>query len=567
MFDTRKEKLLFYFALLLLLAVYFAGMFVDVTRDAAKYAYIAKEILQTGNWFSLHIQGEPYLQKPQLLFWLEAISFKVFGVSNAVFRLPIIIYSIIGYYAVYRLGRSLYSKNTGIIAASIVAFSIIGVLYNSDIHTDVVLQTNVSLATWMLWGFLNKHSLKYLIGSGVALGLCILTKGPFGVLVPFFAVAGYLISTHRIKEIFSMKWLFILIIVLVVSSPAMIVQYIENGWDGLWFFFWQNNVGRVTGSYMGSKIDPIFYIHNLLYLFLPWTVFLLSGAYVQIKSFFRRRISPPDLFVFWGIWVFFLLLSVSMSKLPNYIQSVIPLLALTTANFWEKSFSGEHSKQWGKAQYVLIVASWVLILTVLILIIKPSSLYIVPTLLFLFIVVFIVIGKSEQAFFLRSIYTLLALGTLLNAHVLQEMFGFQAQPKAARIINKEIAPNEKVYNYDVAALERKRLINSKEKPDSLSDFENTPNEKHFFLNYELMFYCNEPIIHIENANQRNLALNNAGAWIFTDEKGKKELLEIHSNYDKILKLEHFNLRRSARFINPKTRRAAFDKMYLMHVSE
>jgi hypothetical protein len=38
----------------------------------------------------------------------------------------------------------------------------------------------------------------------------------------------------------------------------------------LLFYFWTNNAGRITGSYIGNNsIDPFFYFHTLLYIFLP----------------------------------------------------------------------------------------------------------------------------------------------------------------------------------------------------------------------------------------------------------------------------------------------------------
>ena len=71
MFAKKHQQLFYYLLVLLLILVYVSGLFIDVTRDAAKYAYISKEIIQTNNWINLQILGENYNQKPHAPFYLR----------------------------------------------------------------------------------------------------------------------------------------------------------------------------------------------------------------------------------------------------------------------------------------------------------------------------------------------------------------------------------------------------------------------------------------------------------------------------------------------------------------
>src|SRR5438876_11234552 len=48
--------------------------------DEGRYAQIPKEMLAHGNWMVPTLQGEPYLDKPPLMYWLVALSYRVFGV-------------------------------------------------------------------------------------------------------------------------------------------------------------------------------------------------------------------------------------------------------------------------------------------------------------------------------------------------------------------------------------------------------------------------------------------------------------------------------------------------------
>ncbi|MBU6296283.1 MAG: hypothetical protein KJS91_16500, partial [Planctomycetes bacterium] len=54
----------------------------------ARYALIPLEMLESGNWLSPKLFGEPYLDKPPLLYWLVMLSYGLFGVSDGAARVP-----------------------------------------------------------------------------------------------------------------------------------------------------------------------------------------------------------------------------------------------------------------------------------------------------------------------------------------------------------------------------------------------------------------------------------------------------------------------------------------------
>lgn len=69
--------------------VYVRGLMLDVMDvDASQYAAMSLELLSSDNWLHFYYRGAEYLDKPPLLFWLSAISFKLFGVSNWAYKLP-----------------------------------------------------------------------------------------------------------------------------------------------------------------------------------------------------------------------------------------------------------------------------------------------------------------------------------------------------------------------------------------------------------------------------------------------------------------------------------------------
>ena len=136
----------FLFALLGL--VYIIGLFVPLMdNDSAHHADIALHMYLTGDYVSLVDHAGDYLDKPHLHFWLSAFSYKVFGVTTFAYKLPSFLFTILGTYSTYRLGKSLYDNEVGKLAALIIASSFAYILANNDVRMDAMLTAAVAFST------------------------------------------------------------------------------------------------------------------------------------------------------------------------------------------------------------------------------------------------------------------------------------------------------------------------------------------------------------------------------------------------------------------------------------
>ena len=107
-----------------LLVISFLGYFIGISNpimeiDAMQYASIARELLRNNNILHFFDNGNPYLDKPPLIFWMNALGYKIFGVSNWSYRIPSIFFSIIAIYSTFQFSISHYSKQTAMLAAII----------------------------------------------------------------------------------------------------------------------------------------------------------------------------------------------------------------------------------------------------------------------------------------------------------------------------------------------------------------------------------------------------------------------------------------------------------------
>jgi 4-amino-4-deoxy-L-arabinose transferase-like glycosyltransferase len=533
-----KEIWLIGFVVLVAVAAYVSGLFVDVTRDGSKYASVAREIFDSGDWIRLKIHGEPYDQKPPLLFWLSAASFHLFGLSNFAFKLPLLLVGLLGVYSLYRLAKGLYDPLVAHLAVAMMVTTQASFLYFMDIHTDTVLMPFVLFSLWQFWEFLVKgRSINGYLGF-VGIGLAMLTKGPVGAVVPFFAVISYLLFTRQYRRMLDYRWYLGMLVSIVVILPGLAGLMDQFGWEGIRFFFWTNNAERLAGRLGSSRGDYFFFFHNLLYQFAPWMILLYVAAVKEFRIFWQRRQRDADYFLLGGIWVYFIILALSGGKLPNYIFMLIPLFAVLTAKHaarllelplgrafrWLIAIQGVIYIQ--MAALVVTVAVWLFpvsngvlwLLLVAGLVLSGLSLWKGPTALFRFFF---------PGMLLSAVFSL-----LVNAHVAPQIFGGQASVQASEIYNQRASAGERIYNYN-------------------------------YESYELFFYAKEPAQKLINDLGLIDRMQQPGAWALTESK-VVERIDFAEPAPEVIPLPHVWVNRlNWEYINPATRPRATDTLFLL----
>ena len=106
---------------LLWIVVYVSGLFHPPLLDDADsvHAEAAKEMVQRGDWVTLHADGIRYLEKAPLMYCTIAASFKAFGVSEWSARLPLGLGVLAMLLVTYALGRKVFGERGGFYSAII----------------------------------------------------------------------------------------------------------------------------------------------------------------------------------------------------------------------------------------------------------------------------------------------------------------------------------------------------------------------------------------------------------------------------------------------------------------
>jgi 4-amino-4-deoxy-L-arabinose transferase-like glycosyltransferase len=454
---------------ILIYAVFLTGHFIDIMDvDAAHYAAISVEMMHSDNWLEVYMRGGDYLDKPPLLFWISALSFKLFGVSNFTYRLFPVLLSFLGIFATYKLSRLFYSSTISYYAAVLFATSQAVFLMNHDVRTDNLLTTFIVVAVWQILLFSQNQKSRHAFLGCAAIGLAMLAKGPIGLIAPIGIVGIHLLLTRQWGMIFKWQWLIGLIIIALILWPMNTGLYqqfdihpdkLVNGQtnvSGLKFFYWTQSFGRITGeSTWNNNPGPFFQLNSYLWSFLPWTLFGLLAYAQRMRALIRSKFlvnKNTEVFTIGGVTFIFVSMSLSSYQLPHYTYPAYPFLAIFTAS-WLHNMLNDQAEKW--RHYVLRIQYGVTILLALLCLVSMVLLLTFTTTLnsIVLIILMAVIGlyfwkySSLPRVLSITVGVILSINLMLNLQFYPYITRFQSGSQAGKYVaNLTTRPN-KVYTF------------------------------------------------------------------------------------------------------------------------
>lgn len=153
--------------------------------DETRCVSIAWEMYQSGDYFVPHLNGEPYSQKPPLLFWLMILGWKLFGVNEWWPRLLPPLFGLGSLFLIRHIARTFWPDNPDVsltapnilIGTALWTFFTTVVMYDMAMIFFLLLSFVFYLRAW------EGNSISAWLLAGVSLGLGILAKGAV-VLIP-----------------------------------------------------------------------------------------------------------------------------------------------------------------------------------------------------------------------------------------------------------------------------------------------------------------------------------------------------------------------------------------------
>lgn len=302
--------------------------------DEPRYAVVAREMLERGDFVLPHLNGEVYTQKPPLLFWSIAAASLPFGaVTEWSARLPSALAAWIALLLVHDLGRRLFPGDKTALLSTLAFGTCWKILWQSHVgQIDMLLTCLVTAAVWF-WARSRLEKRPSLVwGFWLCTGLATLAKGPVGLLPPLLAITVHLALEKDGSALRDLRWGRGLLLWASVVLAWLLPAIARGGASYAEKLVFRQTVTRYIDPWHHHQPFHYYLTTALPADFLPW-IFLLPAA---LWAAWRGLRGEPRLdaerrwwrFLLAWVVVTLLFFSASSAKRTVYVLTLYPALAL-----------------------------------------------------------------------------------------------------------------------------------------------------------------------------------------------------------------------------------------------
>jgi 4-amino-4-deoxy-L-arabinose transferase-like glycosyltransferase len=299
--QSRRGSRVAYWALaVVFLAVYVGSMFTPGLLDDADstHAEAAREMVATGDYVTLHVNGVRYLEKAPLPYWLVAFSYKVFGVNEFSTRLPMVLSVMLLGVLGFCWGRRAFGDRIGIYAGLFV-YTCAGVyLFTRVLIPEVLLSLLIAAALYFFLTALEPEAAAWRWYAGYAMmALGMLTKGLIALVFPCGAAFFFLLVTGEWRRWREFRLLSGLALFLAIAAPWHILAGLRNPGTAehhgfFWFYFVNEHYLRFLGRRYPRDYNKLpaalYWSLHLVWLF-PWSLYLPAAVKTAMKEWRGQR--------------------------------------------------------------------------------------------------------------------------------------------------------------------------------------------------------------------------------------------------------------------------------------
>jgi len=303
--------------------------------DEINFAESAREMIASGNYFSVQINFNRFTEKPPLFFWMQVLSMKLFGVNEFSARFPNAICGIITLVVLFRIGKQIFNEYFARIWVMVYLGTFVTFLYFKSGIIDPWFNLFIFLAIYHFYSLttmLQVNRMKHLVLTGVFLGLAVLTKGPVAILIALLTYVVVVVLNRFRFFINGKEFIAIFVTTLLVCFAWFGVDLIQNGPSFL-IEFLQRQIA-IFSTNDADHGEPFFYHWWVLLLgCFPASIFFMKGMFIQMER------NEQKMFKQWmGIlfWVTLLLFSIVKTKIVHYSSLCwFPLTAIASFYLYE----------------------------------------------------------------------------------------------------------------------------------------------------------------------------------------------------------------------------------------
>ena len=282
-----------------------------VGPDEPRYAAIGRAMAASGDWVTPRLWGQPWFEKPVLLYWMTASAFRLGMGPDLAPRLPVALLSLTFLAFFWWRLRIEWDSRVAFCSTAMLATSAGWLTYSHIAVTDLPLAVFFCAAVLLSIPWIARQERAGLTAAAACLGLAALAKGlvPLVLFLPVFAF-----GWRQLRD-----WLRPgpLVAFSICALPWYILCLMRNGSDFPRVLFVEQTFGRFASAALQHAQPPWFYLPISLLLLYPWFPMLV---------FTRPAWTDSRVRALTGVVVFgFVFFSAMLNKLPGYLLPLLPL--------------------------------------------------------------------------------------------------------------------------------------------------------------------------------------------------------------------------------------------------
>ncbi len=304
--------------------------------DEGRYVGVAWDMARADSFWVPLMNGMPYFHKPPLFYWLDQLSFMVFGRNEWAARIPSVLAAWSGATAAYFFVR----KYRGVPIATLTFIALVTMPYfygaAQYANLDMLVAGMISLtvlagAEAVLRSEAGASYKSMMLAAAAAAALGMLAKGLIGVVLPGGVLFFWVVLTGRWRSLAVLLWPPAVVFFFALAVPWF--WFMQQKFPGFFdYYFIHQQFERFVGESFNNPQPIWFYVPVIFGMTLPWSLGLIG---VMNRTFWR---SPGGtlgvLMLIWFslIMVFF---SIPASKLIGYaLPALVPLAVLVAEGLW-----------------------------------------------------------------------------------------------------------------------------------------------------------------------------------------------------------------------------------------
>jgi 4-amino-4-deoxy-L-arabinose transferase-like glycosyltransferase len=342
-----------------------------IDRDEPRFAEASREMLQRSDYIVPYFNNHYRFDKPPLAYWLQTISYRIFGNNDFAARFPSAIAAALTALILFEWGRRVGNERVGWWAAIIFTLCLQTFVHAKAAVADMWLVFFITLAHWSAYELLRDRSSSVSQPSTLnsqrswwwilyfALAFGFLAKGPIA-WAPLLTIGSTIFFVRNGGLARRLKFVRGIVLTLAIVSiwgvPALIRTHGDFFLVGIMHHVVARSFSAMEGhgaSSFGAYLLLLpFYFLTIFASFFPWSIKLPWLA----RRLWRER-DVIDNYLLSGVTIIFVIFTFVQTKLPHYTLPAFPLLALLLARYLVRpNFSPKTFAQISIATAVILLA-------------------------------------------------------------------------------------------------------------------------------------------------------------------------------------------------------------------